>query len=150
MPPVVAGGIVWTYGGIHGPLTAGSSGPTQGPHGSLEPVTDQPTPSAPKATAMVERRFLVAAGIIGFGIGITIGLRLAGGMEPIVKTVEIPVAVRVPCKDCEHKEQMARESRVAPIEDATIPAVGESELPATFSPLATNGSTPDDVSADAG
>ena len=109
---------------------------------------------------MVERRFLVAAGIIGFGVGITIGLRLAGGMEPIVKTVEIPVAVRTPCKDCEHKEQMARESRVAPIEDATIPAVGESELPATvrgdgqelgaFSPLATNGSTPDDVSADAG
>jgi len=77
-------------------------------------TTGTPGPKAKPAT--VERRFAVAAAFLGFGIGLALGLKLAGGMEPVVKVIETPV--KVPCRDCAEREKARLEAETQAVATA--------------------------------
>jgi hypothetical protein len=84
------------------------------------PKTPKTVASEPSTTLdLVERRYLVAGGVIALGIGIMVGFKLGGGME--TKTVEVPV--RTPCKNCAERERLAQL-------EASTPAPAVTDAPA--------------------
>jgi hypothetical protein len=105
------------------------------------PVGENAPPSLP---ATIDRRIAIAGAVLGFGLGLAVGLKLANGMP---KTVEVPV--RTPCRNCAERERQAATAPAyappPPVRDvpmATTPATAPPPDPSsltgmrTFSPYA--------------
>ena len=103
----------------------------------VEPAT--PSPLARLTMPTIDRRIAIAGAVLGFGIGLALGLKIAQGMP---KAIEVPVPTRTPCRSCAERERRAeaaaREAKAngAPV----IPVVGDDPLPdeprpVVFSPL---------------
>jgi hypothetical protein len=89
----------------------------------------------------VDRRIAVAGIAVGFGIGLALGLKIAGGMGPLqAKVVEVPV--RIPCRNCAERERLEAAGAGRTVPQSGAPATAPPPDPVaptarTFSPLST-------------
>ena len=106
---------------------------------AVEPATPSPLTRLTGPGPTIDRRIAIAGAVLGFGIGLALGLKIAQGMP---KAIEVPVPTRTPCRSCAERERRAeaaaREAKAngAPV----IPVVGDDPLPdeprpVVFSPL---------------